>query len=308
MLSACKKPFPTHRCGQCEYCRCLDKMDKVNRLKLEHGVRPYAFFVTLTYSDEFMPIFSGLANLWRPDLTSFIDRIRNQLPKITVFAVGEYGGSLFGSSDAKREIHPHYHLAIFSAHPEIESVIRSVCERKWKFGHCHILRLSGGLIDYITGYVSKKLTNERSMRKIMGLNISPEFTYSSRRPAIGDVSEELIGIQELYGEVTHISLHGREVVLPKYLRFKLKDKLLKWDLDLTNPDHVKEYERRKDEKKTETLQRLREKENEQDSEIEARSDLSGDLYKKRSQIRRHLVATFENKNNLLKNTKGIKIL
>lgn len=308
MLSACKKPFPTHGCGQCEYCRVMEKMDKVNRLKLEHGVRPYAFFITLTYSDEFLPLFSGLPNLWRPDLVSYIDRIRNKLPKFTVFAVGEYGGRLFGSPEAEREIHPHYHLAVFSSDPSIREKIREVCTDKWRYGHCHILLLSSGLIDYITGYVSKKLTNEFSMRKVMGLDISPEFTYSSRRPAIGDVSEQLIDIQESHGEITHLELHGKRVVIPRYLRYKMRDILLRWDLNLKEPRDRLEYERRKYEKKLQNLQELREKEDAQDSEIEARTNISGDLYKKRSQIRRQIVATFENKFNLRKQTKGIKVL
>ena len=94
MLTACKKPFPTHRCGQCEYCRVLDRLDKVNRLKLEFGMRPHAFFLTLTYTDEYLPIFSGKANLYKPDLVKFLDLIRRYLPKITIFAVGEYGGNI----------------------------------------------------------------------------------------------------------------------------------------------------------------------------------------------------------------------
>jgi len=114
VLSACKNPFPTHGCGQCEYCRVILRMDDVNRLKLEYGLRPYSFFITLTYDDVYLPVFSGLAELWPLDLNSFIDRIRNELPKITIYAVGEYGGHLFGTKEAKRAIHPHYHLAIFS--------------------------------------------------------------------------------------------------------------------------------------------------------------------------------------------------
>lgn len=305
MLSACKNPRPTHRCGQCEYCRVLEQLDKINRLKLEFARRPYALFVTITYDDLHLPVFSGLAELWPLDLESYINRIRNSLPKITIFAVGEYGGKLFGSPKAERDIHPHYHLAIFSDDPNFYALAQNVLTKKWKFGHTHILRLSAGLINYIVGYVSKKITNEHSMKKIMGLDIQPEFTYSSRRPAIGDVTDELIPIQEEHGEITHLSVFGKQVVIPKYLKFKLKDHFLKWDLDLKDPKQLTEYKRRKYEKKIETLQKLFEKNQEQMAEIDARN-INGDVYKKRSTIRKQIIANFNAK--LALKQKGSKLL
>lgn len=310
MLSACKKPFPNFRCGQCQYCRVLDRMDKVNRLKLEYGMRPHAFFVTLTYSDEYLPVFnySKKAELFKPDLIKFIDNIRRKLPKITIFAVGEYGGKLFGTDTAKRDIHPHYHLAIFCDYHDINDRIRAVCEDKWFMGHVHILRLSNGLIDYITGYVSKKLTNTFSMEKITGLNIRPEFAYSSRRPAIGDISAELISVTEEHGEIDQLSIDGKNVVIPKYLRFKIKNEFLKWDLDLTNPSHRKIYEQRKEASKRETLQKLYEKKEEENEKIMARKALVGSVYQRRSELKKQIVANFHSKFELLKNSKGKKVI
>lgn len=299
MLSACKKPFPTHRCGQCQYCRVIDRMDKVNRLKLEYGMRPHAFFVTLTYSDEYLPVFSNLAELYKPDLIKFIDSIRTLLPKITIFAVGEYGGHLFGTLKAARPIHPHYHLAIFSANKTINELVRKVVTDKWFMGHAHILQLSSGLIDYITGYVSKKLTNTTSMKKVMNLNIRPEFAYSSRRPAIGDISDKLIEITEQHGELQHLIIDGKKVVIPKYLKHKVKINLLKWDLDLKNPEHIKIFERRLYAKKIETLQELFEK-NQTEKEVLEHRNI------KKSDVKKQLILNFETRLN--RSTKGMKIL
>lgn len=305
MLTACKKPFPTHRCGQCEYCRVIARMDDVNRLKLEYGMRPHAFFITLTYSDECMPVFSGVAELWEHDLISFINRIREALPKVTIYAVGEYGGRLFGNADAKRDIHPHYHIALFSAHKEIHDQIREVCDTRWRLGHCHILQLSSGLIDYITGYLSDKLTNEKSMERVKGLRIAPVFTYKSRRPAIGDISDQLIDITEEHGEVTHLTLDGKKVRIPKYLRIKVQNEFLKFGLDLKNEEDKKIYELRKERAKKEKMQSLFEKEQEQMEKISLRN-ISGDVYSKRSQIKKQLCYNFESKNRLRK--KGNSIL
>lgn len=276
------------------YCRVLLRLDWVNRLKLEFYRRPYAYFITLTYDDLHLPVFSGLANLWKPDLDSFIDRIRNYLPKCTVFAVGEYGGHLFENPKAERPIHPHYHIALFSDDMAVNGVIREVCEARWKFGHAHVLLLSGGLIDYITGYASKKLTNTSSMKKIMNLDINPEFIWTSRRPAIGDVTDQLLEIQEEHGEITHLTIDGKKVVIPKYLRFKLKNKTLQGALDLMDWEDRFELERRKAVSKEETLQKLSEKNAEQLTEIEKRQ-MAGDVYKKRSQIKKQITANFESK-------------
>lgn len=285
------------------YCRVLSRLDWVNRLKLEYQRRPYAFFITLTYDDDCLPVFSGLANLWKPDLDSFIDRIRNYLPKCTIFAVGEYGGYLFENPKAKRPIHPHYHVALFSDDSSINDIIRSVCEKRWKLGHAHVLLLSGGLIDYITGYASKKLTNTASMAKIMGLSIRPEFIWTSRRPAIGDISDELTSIWEEHGEVTHISIDGKKVVIPKYLRFKVKEKLIRGALDFMDWEDRFEYERRKDESKKETLQKLQEKNIEQLQEIDER-DIgvkgSQSVHSKKALLKKQIVANFNGKFELKK--------
>lgn len=279
------------------YCRVLNRLDWVNRLKLEYQRRPNAFFITLTYDDLFLPVFSGLANLWKPDLDSFIDRIRNYLPKCTIFAVGEYGGYLFENPKAKRPIHPHYHIALFSDDNSINDTIRTVCENRWKYGHAHVLLLSGGLIDYITGYASKKLTNTHSMKKIMNLDIRPEFIWTSRRPAIGDISEELTLITEQHGEITHLTIDGKRVVIPKYLRFKVKDKILKGALDLMDWEDRFELERRKIASKEETLLKLSEKNTEQMEEI-AQRPLPGSVYQKKAQIKKQITANFNSKNEL----------
>lgn len=305
MLTACKKPFPTHRCGQCQYCRVLDRMDLVNRLKLEFMLRPYAYFITLTYDDLHMPHFSGNNELYKPDLVQWIDRIRRHLPKVTIFAVGEYGGKKFGSLKARRDIHPHYHVAIFSTESTIDEKIRAVAEKAWRFGHTHVLRLSSGLIDYITGYVGKKLTNTLSMLKVTGLGIRPEFTYRSRRPAIGDVTDQLISVFEEHGEITQINIDGKLVTLPKYLRHKLRDYFLRWDLDLKRKEDQDIYAQRKYEKKIENLQVMFDKEKEQMAEIEARP-MAGDVYKKKSQIKKQITYNFETK--LKRHTKGEKVL
>lgn len=263
---ACKSPlskgFYSVPCGGCDHCRVSHQMNWVTRLKLEHIKRPYCYFVTLNYSDEFLPVFfhSKKAELYKPDLVNFIKRVRHFLPKVTVFAVGEYGGYLFGSTEAKRPIHPHYHLLIFSDNQEIDYAIRDVVDRCWDFGFTHIVSTSGALIHYITGYCLKKFTSPKALNFVTGLLLRPEFIYSSRNPAIGDISRDLVDAQELSSEeIKYITVDGKDRKLGKYLVEKARKLRLSWDLDLKNTGDYIIYETRVFFEREERMQKLSQK-------------------------------------------------
>lgn len=234
-------------CGNCQLCRIQKQSNWKQRLKLEKIYRPYCLFVTLTYSDEYLPVFqvSKRAQLYKPDLIRFIDKLRSSIDfKITIFAVGEYGGFLFDNPEAERPIHPHYHLAIFSDDPNIMYQRENLVD-KWDMGHCHVLCLSDFLIDYITSYTLKKLNNEKSMNRIGLFNLRPEFTYSSRRPAIGYAAfDDILAGAEFYDTDNMIYIDGRKRVLNSYLQRKLNDHALKSDLDLKNCGDYMIYETR----------------------------------------------------------------
>lgn len=307
MLTACTCAFGGHRGRQCQYCRVLNQLDDKNRLKLEYKLRPYAYFITCTYSDEYLFKCGDLATLYKPDLDSLIDRVRKKIPKVTIYAVGEYGGSAFGTVNASRFIHPHYHLAVFSAYKLFRELVRkSFCE-SWHYGHCHILELSGGLIDYITGYHSVKLTNPESMKKIKGLEIRPEFRWSSRRPAVGDISEYLTQMAEEYGIIpSRMIVDGKKVVIPEFLRRKVLHKILTHDLDVSKspaypgskvmiPNNREDYaiylERRKSAKE-EKMYDLFEKQEEENEEILVNPNLVGSLESRKRELKKQLVSNF----------------
>lgn len=309
------------------YCRVISRMDDKNRLKLEFQLRPYAYFITLSYATEHLFTCGGLPTLYKPDLDSLIDRVRKKLPKVTVYGVGEYGGRLFGNPDAEREIHPHYHVAIFSQYKELETAVRSAFESSWQMGHAHILQLSGGLVDYITGYHASKLTNIKSMETVKGLQIMPEFSWRSRRPAVGDISELLVQTAEQYGVIPkYITIDGKNVIIPEFLRRKTEFLLLTWDLDLkgvfsktkvvdgkrvtVDPlvaaidlgkyDQYKIYLQRKEARSAEKMSLLQEKQKEQEEEILANPSLSGTLEKRTKELKKQITINFEARHKLQK--------
>lgn len=307
MLSACTCKFNGHRGRQCQYCRVLNQLDDKNRLKIEFELRPYAFFITLTYRTECLFTCGGIPTLYKPDLDSLLDRVRKKIPKVTIFGVGEYGGRLFGNPNAKRDVHPHYHLAVFSSHKELELSVRSAFTSSWKMGHCHVLQLSGGLIDYITGYHSSKLTNVYSMEKIKNLQIRPEFSWRSCRPSVGDISEYLCQMTETHGiQPTHMTVDGKSVVIPEFLRRKVTRLLLSHDLDIrkkpaypgskvlvpVNREDYKVYEERRKIEKEEKMSLLFEKAQTQNEEIMVNPNLQGSLQKRKFELTQQIQANF----------------
>jgi len=212
----------TKPCGKCQACRILSHVDLVKRLQIQWQLMPFAYFVTLTYDNECIPRFSnGLNTLFKGDLTLFLKLCKKYLPKHVVFAVGEYGGKLFiddpiEASKAERDINPHYHL-IFYFSTIADSKLKEIIQKYWYFGRSQTLNCSQSLISYIAGYVTKKLTNKKSMKDFKNLDILPEFSRYPRNPALGDMSEQYLQIWETYGLQDKIILNGKSVTLPKPL-------------------------------------------------------------------------------------------
>lgn len=297
-------------CGKCQICRIYKSVDLVKRLKLEHSKRPFAVFVTLTYDDIHLPVFhhSKKAELYKPDLKKFLENLKKNIPKCVAFGVGEYGGTLFGSDKASREIHPHYHICIFSDDPKFYDYIREKCNKYWSMGHAHVLMLSQHLMSYIAGYTVKKLTSEKDMQKVMNLKIRPEFAYYPRNPSLGDISDELVESIEYYGWIEKLLIDGKETRCPKSLLLKVEKKLLTHDLDLKDDQDIKTYERRKKAHAQEKMQMRLEKEQAQIKAL----NLQGLNYDTASmqlkKWKKQITKNFEVMLNLKKSTKKEKIL
>lgn len=147
---------------------------------LEAQVHVHPWFSTLTYKEE--PIYG----LHKPHLTRAMHRLRELarrrgISSVRYFGVGEYG-ERFGR--------PHYHTAVFGLGPGDASLI----DEAWSVddprsgpgigrpGSTDHHPLDPGLAEYISGYVTKKLTRKGDPR-LDGRE--PEFAVMSRRPGIG---------------------------------------------------------------------------------------------------------------------------
>lgn len=227
-------------CGQCIPCRINKRREWVGRLSLEAGLYSDNAFVTLTYDDQHLPTTVGPplpGDTYRPTLVSkhlqeFLKRFRKKVAneyqrEIRFYAVGEYG------DDTER---PHFHLAVFNypsclwgqTRPKENCCINCDMVRKtWGMGNVYLGTLEDTSMNYIAGYVLKKLTNKHDIR-LKGRY--PEFSRMSLRPGIGadamhDAASAVLefNLVESQGDVPSALRHGSRILpLGRYLRRHLR--------------------------------------------------------------------------------------
>lgn len=143
-----------------------------HRIMLESFKHNTNAFVTLTYADEYLPPGGTLVP---KHLQAFLKRLRKSVypTEIRYFGCGEYG------DESQR---PHYHLALFSLGPEDAEKI----DKAWGLGHSFTGDLTHDSAQYISGYVTKKMTNANNEKVAKWLNgRHPEFARMSLKPGIG---------------------------------------------------------------------------------------------------------------------------
>lgn len=135
-------------CGKC--ITCLINKRLTWTLRCNHEVKMLkdscaASFITLTYDDEHLP-----PHLMSEHLTLFIKRLRQYLfrnfkVRIRHFSCGEYGS---------KSGRPHYHLLIFGWRGYgFEIFLQDL----WQYGFVSFSDVNSARIDYVCGYVMKKL-------------------------------------------------------------------------------------------------------------------------------------------------------
>lgn len=178
---------------------------------LDHGDNS---FVTLTYSDEYLPKDGSLNPR---DTQLWLKRFRKEIApqKVRYYLVGEYGDQTW---------RPHYHLALFGFPFQAEKIIRET----WNMGHVLAGPLTTESAQYVCGYVTKKMVRFDDAR-LEGRH--PEFCRMSLRPGIGagavhEIASELLkfGLEDTQADVPSALRHGRRLLpLGRYLRRRLRE-------------------------------------------------------------------------------------
>lgn len=243
-------------CGKCIGCRLDYSRQWADRCMLELQSHDEAWFLTLTYKDEFLPQsyyadpLTGEAypsyTLDKRDFQLFLKRLRFACPddNIRYFACGEYGGQTF---------RPHYHAILFGLHLHDLKPLKQnfqgqmtfeseTIKRAWSVGSgngkdnksigFHMLgTVTWESCAYVARYIMKKQTGPEA-EFYTNFGLQSEFTLMSRRPGI---AREYYDTHPDIYEKQHIMLStetgGRQIRPPKYY-----DKLY----DIDHPEEMAE--------------------------------------------------------------------
>lgn len=124
-------------CGRCWFCRSQVRAQWDFRLLVQASFSQGAYFLTLTYDDNNIPLTSnGFPTLFADHLTSYWKTLRNQGFSFSYFAIGEYGGR-FGR--------PHYHVLLFM-HRYFHPIY---LKHFWRYGNVRIDACEPASIHYV---------------------------------------------------------------------------------------------------------------------------------------------------------------
>lgn len=141
-------------CGRCIACRIQKTGEWQTRLLCEMQYYVDTSFITLTYDDDHIPSDRGLV---KDHLRNFFKRLRNHVKTpFKHFSVGEYGDL---------DTRPHYHSLILGWYPSDcfnqgvgkPRFVSPLLSKVWPFGFNTVGVVEQKSIDYVTGYVRKKL-------------------------------------------------------------------------------------------------------------------------------------------------------
>lgn len=209
-------------CGQCIGCRLEKSRQWAVRCMHEASLYESNCFLTLTYSDEFLPRYNSL-DYDAPVL--FMKRLRKEFGS----DIRSYGCAEYGEKFSR----PHYHLCIFNfdfpdkelwkKNGENSLFTSKKLQKLWPFGHSSCGSLTFESAAYVARYVTKKITGKVAAQHYT--EIDPKYgeirerlperaICVSRRPGIGRTWFDQFGKNTF--EKDFVILRGKKMRPPKY--------------------------------------------------------------------------------------------
>lgn len=232
-------------CGQCFGCRLESARQWAMRIMHEASLHEENSFITLTYSDEHLPLRGGLATLDRGPLDDngrpitekgafslFMKRLRKRTgANIRYYHCGEYG---------TENGRPHYHAILFGIDFGDDRYLWRISERGghriyrsptlegcWPYGQSDIGAVTFESASYVARYVMDKDKCDDGFYEEVNpetgevVKLEPPYATMSRRPGIG------LGWFEKFKDETYrddtVVVRGREMKPPKYYDKKMEE-------------------------------------------------------------------------------------
>lgn len=196
-------------CGKCYQCKARRISGWSFRLMKEAEVSSSAFFLTLTYDTESVPITKkGFMTLDKTDLQKFLKRLRKiNNEKLKYYACGEYGGK------TKR---PHYHMVIFNADQE-------TFQEAWTLNGKEIGSIYvGTLTEASVGYTLKYMAKESKIPEHQNDDRQKEFALMSKKMGSNYIDKFKTWHKESLKERMYLNIEGgKKIAMPRYYKEKI---------------------------------------------------------------------------------------
>lgn len=193
-------------CGKCAMCIKRKRQDWSARVFFECMEATNLFFVTLTYSDEYLTyIDSDVPVLNYDDVQKFFKRVRKKGFQFKYFMVGEYG------EHSKR---PHYHmLLLFDNAVDINILLN-----EWKYGFTHVGKVTMASIMYMLKDMLKEVDlfedTERQFKPQIRASKGIGLNYAKKCFKWHAINSH---------ERNFIVVNGVKMGIPRYLRTKITE-------------------------------------------------------------------------------------
>lgn len=140
-------------CGQCHECQKKRMRDYHIRLMYEVYKYPNSLFITLTFDNDHLQMFSDDPNR---AVRLFLDRVRKKFGK----SVRHWIVSEFGTLNGRL----HYHGILFNAPLGLDTTLLS---QLWSYGFIYLGYCDERTAKYITKYVTKSINNGKKPPRII---------------------------------------------------------------------------------------------------------------------------------------------
>lgn len=204
------------RCGQCIGCRLSRAQMWSVRCVHEAQMHESSIFLTLTYSDDFLP---GPSLLYL-DFQLFMKRLRKEYGPVRFFMCGEYG---------EENLRPHFHAILFGIHvgdgKKFDDTLKTsaTIDRIWGKGFAPFGDVTADSAQYVARYSVKKVTGEPAKEHYSRVDSRsgeivdcvPEFGRMSLRPGIGYPWFQKFW-KDVYSARDAVIHKGQEVSPPRY--------------------------------------------------------------------------------------------
>lgn len=196
-------------CGHCLSCRIAKAREWSARLIHELGYWDKAVFITLTYSDDYLP---PNGSLRKSDLQKFFKRLRKSCrTKIKYYACGEYGS---------KTARPHYHAIVFGLGKSDKEFIKN-CWRFCVWSNFRDDKAFGTVTydscRYVSDYIFKKYNKEKAVEEYTSKGLEIPFKISSQGLGLRFCLDEKENLVANGG----FTMHGAKMALPRYYAEKL---------------------------------------------------------------------------------------